>query len=413
YRISKRLFDIKEKEAVALFAVSLAAFYHWPLNKFGPLEPNWFFGLSLSGMSEPIFYFFLFGGVSLFIDYVYSNRLEYLLPSALFLLLSTTLRYEGWIFAVAISMYLIITFARSFKEKRDWSLFIYAVLMNIFIPYRILDGYFRCRGYINKMLMSAESQSGLLEAIFFYPWVLLKSDLFIIITAAIGIALVFVKKSGRKTAFIYLCLPAVYVSLLICVSAIWGPIGFVTRPVAVIFLILIPFTAYAIFRILGALFRPLMVRLLLIAITVFIIFKDVASLDMCRSFGYASAETIDIVKKIKHLYPSGMASSNGKMLLELRPGPKGMVWDFMVFRLFAPDTVILDRVDAFDSESRIIVKDNPSAFDKEDDEFISYCKESGIVLLILTSDKHIAKVNRYAQQIGGNKEYRLFLLGSE
>lgn len=413
YRISRRLFDVREKETVALFAASIAAFYYWPFHRFGPSGPNWLFGLSLSGMVEPLFHFFLLGGIAFFTDYVYSNRLRYLFPAAILIGLSSALRYEGWLFAAVLSVYLAARFIRSFKEKRQWSLLACAALMDAFVPYWVLDSYFRCGGYIEKTLMWGERQSGLLKSLFFYPQVLFRTDFIVLLLAVIGTGLAFINRPNRKTVSVFLFLPAIYLLSLILLSVFFGPIGFISRPLALVFLMLIPFAAYAFFKMFRTALGAAPTRLLLIVSALFIVFMDVKSLYTCRSYGYVAPETIEIGKKIKKMYSAGPAPSGEKILLELKPGPNGMVWDFMALRLFAPDTVLLDRDDLFDKSSRLITQDNPSVFERNEGEFMEYCRDNGVKSLILTSDKYILKANKYARQAAENGEYRLFILDTE
>ena len=105
YRIARCLFDTEDSKPVALFACSIIAFYSWFFNQ---IQTNYFFGLSLSGMSDPIFHFFILGGISLFLDFVHDERKKCLFLSAFMFLLSTALRYEGWGFVAIISIFLFI-----------------------------------------------------------------------------------------------------------------------------------------------------------------------------------------------------------------------------------------------------------------------------------------------------------------
>ncbi len=82
--------------------------------------------LGISGLPEPIFFFFILGGLYFFLLWKTKNQKRYLFLAAVSIALSNGFRYEGWLFSITLIILVSLDF---FKEKKFSKLFFINILI--------------------------------------------------------------------------------------------------------------------------------------------------------------------------------------------------------------------------------------------------------------------------------------------
>ncbi|MFC2061120.1 hypothetical protein ACFLUV_01255 [Elusimicrobiota bacterium] len=409
YRITKRLFNIEGNSIIALFACIIVSFYPWYFNQH---ENNWFFFLSISGMSDPIFHFLILFGTMFFLDYIHTEKNKYLLFSSLVFLVSTTIRYETWGIVGVISLILLFKFIKTFKSQPDIYIPLCILIMCEFMPIWLYEQHIS-RGdplqFVKWTFEFANTELSFLKRIIFYPFLLFKVDSPIAIISILGMFFVLIKKINFKIIFNYLIVTFGYIFLLICMAAFFGPVGSINRPVALVFLMFIPFCSYAIFIAIKTVFNHKFTRVALLVISIILIFSNIIALNKIENYyGFPAISTIDTGRRISHLYKSGILSDEDNILLELKQGPE-MAWDYNALMMFAPDNLFFDRWDTINMAGLLKIDSNPSIFDTKNSRFTKLCKKYNIKYIIFTSENNRKKRQGYVETIYKNEDYELCL----
>ncbi len=85
--------------------------------------------LGISGLPEPVFFFFVLGGLYFFMLWKTKNRKRYLFYAAVSIALSNGFRYEGWLFSFTL---ILLTSLDIFKEKKFTKLIFKNILIASF-----------------------------------------------------------------------------------------------------------------------------------------------------------------------------------------------------------------------------------------------------------------------------------------
>jgi Gpi18-like mannosyltransferase len=82
--------------------------------------------LSISGLPESIFFFFIISGIYYFLKWKISdNRSIYLIISSVLFALSNLFRYEGWLFSIVLLLLVLFDAFRNEKSIRQNILFLF------------------------------------------------------------------------------------------------------------------------------------------------------------------------------------------------------------------------------------------------------------------------------------------------
>ncbi len=316
-----RLFFNKK---IAILTLLIAALLPWQLK------------LSISGLTEPIYHFFLFSCLYFLFKWEISSKNHLLLISAFTMLFATMLRIDAWIFYIAVISYIIFRFIlspKNFKNPKT-SLFI-LLLPLIFIFIWIMLGKFQTNFQVfqQEHINSAASLSPFHVRILRYPGYLFLISPFISIFGIVGLY-PFIKQQ-KKLALQFLFIPLIYFIGMIGSSIITGA-GTLSAPVrlALPFIyILIPISIFLFFTSNKLVIKRIGYIYLIILFAWNIIF----------SFTYNKNDFVDISnvsQKINKAWSNGTISKEQKILME-KNSIKPYHGDHLVFKVHAkyPDNV--------------------------------------------------------------------------
>jgi 4-amino-4-deoxy-L-arabinose transferase-like glycosyltransferase len=296
YYLIRLFFDKK----IALLTLLIAAILPWQLK------------LSLSGLTEPIYHFFLFSSLYFLFKWEISPKRYLLVFSAFAMLLGTMLRIDAWIFYIAVSIYLLFKLfvsTKSYIKIND--LLILILLPLTFIIIWLMLGKFQTNYQVfqQEHISSSSMLSPIHVRILRYPGYLFLISPFIAALGIIGLY-PFIKRN-KNLSLHYLFIPILYFLGMIGASVITGA-GTLSAPVRLVLpfiYILIPISLLIFFNLNKQSLSKFGIMYLLILFLWSIYF----------SFNYNKNDFVDISnvsKKINTAWSIGIISEDQKIYME-------------------------------------------------------------------------------------------------
>jgi hypothetical protein len=219
------------KREIALLSTAIAVVLPWQLK------------LSLSGLSEPIYHFFLITSLWCLFKWEASEKKYCLILCALSLLLANMSRTDSWVFYTAISIYILAHLFLTPSYQKHWKIVLFTLFLpSTFIFLWILLGnlHTNLQLFINdfSQTSSGDSSHFIIRFLRYPGYLFLVSPL--VCLAGIG-GLIRCFKSNIKLSLKYLLIPGLYFIGMIAVSLITG-----SDPLAAPLRMVVPFAYLAI-----------------------------------------------------------------------------------------------------------------------------------------------------------------------
>lgn len=376
--------------------------------------------LSSSAMPEFPFFFFVTAGAYYFIlwyDNLINNNynLKLLTISAIFLMFSTLFRYEGWFFAIAFIIIVIITSYKKYKFTKIFFLnFSVSIVSVIGMVWWLIQNYidYSDTFYFIKetaKIYSGLSNAGLIQRSIQYPFFIFYIAPF---TAVLGLWKIIQTIRNKQNGFhgnfrilrIFLLFNGVEL-LLLMFSGIVGSSGtnMISRYIVLNAIFFFPFAVWQLTN-----FK----NYILYAGTVILIIVNIV-----WSFYYQQAyreDTYEVAEISKKLIQMGYFSQDDKIYFEIIQG----YYDIYPIKVISnhPEKIISDTIPAYFSVEPPASKKLSGKKLQEEQlklnilEFRKFIEQKNIKLFIVRSDLMIDKLQKLSyksEQIG---DYRIFYI---
>lgn len=409
--LTRRLFE--NNDVIALGAVMLAAFY------------DKFIWLSLSGLPYPLFHFFIIAGFFCWAGYL-EGRARLLPVAAAAFLLSTMVRYEGWMFAGIFSGFVLKdAFARgAISGKRRAALIACGIIALSFVPLWIFyQGHFHgdalhvlksSREDLAAFMAHSYSRIGVFKKnLLRYPGEILESGKLVTVLAAVAFFLA-VRRKKRAAClaayFIILEFVALTISSLFSIGSFAYPRG----PVLVNILLLMPLASYGLYSICRLSGRRRFAVFFWGTIMLGLVF-NIKSAFIYNL--YTGRDAVRSGKLLYNLWNKDILSAEDKVLLEERidgrSGRAHKTWECNSIYLYNPGRIIFDR------EKNYILKggdwvlktdNNPSVFDLPADKFRKYLSANHCRIAVVNSEAVKTRLREFMVSLLQFGEYEFFAL---
>jgi hypothetical protein len=390
YNVTRIVFDMK----TALYSSLIFCFFPFQV---------W---LSVSGLPESVFFFFIIAGIYYFIRWkFYGEKKIYLILSAVSIALSNGFRYEGWLFSGVLVLLVLMDLLR---EKKLTKKIIVNVLISLISFTTII--WWLIQNYVDhqNMFFFAEettkifkefNSAGFLQRLVQYP-----TFIFFIapVTSFFSIKIVFetLKTPGISKAKIFLLFNLLELSVL-TLQAILGTGGtnMISRYIVINALLLIPFGVHQIFE-----FRKIL-SVILIAVTLIV--------NIIWSFYYPQPfreDTFEVGNLLKEIQKKNELSETGKIYFEEVQG----YFDIFAVQALSndPSRFILGDFPTIKSEEKKKKKGKSSQTDDELNiiELKKYLETNNIKIAVVKSDSYTDKLKKLSLRNEEIGDYKLFYL---
>lgn len=329
YRIADVLF--RDRPATAVIAAALAGFC--------PLV-IW---LGLSGLSEPIFHFFLLAGIWAWLLAHRDDQPRLYVAAAVGLLGASMVRLEAWLLVGLFGLYCAW---RSWRHERRWALLASAALAGSFIPAWLFWHWQQFGNPFSFVLVPQAANAGGLAAADFTSFVSLLWDNspLAFALAPVGVFLALRRTAGGTdvTRRPYLILVSAFVACFALATRGRLASNTPVRNLTALFLMLAPFAAYAVATMGARVARPRMLALIGAA--------GLAAVGAVQAFDYqfqAGDATVRAAIWIRHVTNSGVLDAGAdKVLIEARRGGAAerlIVFDSLFLHAVNPRYTVYDR----------------------------------------------------------------------
>jgi hypothetical protein len=362
--------------------------------------------LSISGLPESVFFFFIITGIYYFIRWkFYGEKNIYLFLSALSFALSNGFRYEGWLFsAVLVLMVMMDLLVERKLTKRIIQNILIALISFSTIIWWLLQNLHDH----NNMFFFAEettkifkefNSAGFLQRLVQYP-----TFIFFIapITTFFSLKIAFdtMKSPGISKEKVYLLFNILELSLL-TLQAILGTGGtnMISRYIVINALLLIPFAVMQIFE-----FRKIFTVMILTAVLI---------INIIWSFYYPQPfreDTFEVGSLLKDIQKKNNISETGKIYFEEVQGY------FDVFAIQAlsnnPSKFILGDFPSIKSAEKKNKKGRKVQTDEELNilELKNYLEKNNIKVAVVKSDSYTDKLKKLSLRNEEIGDYKIFYL---
>lgn len=410
FLITKRLFN--SNDTIALLASLLACYYPWPF--YGD-SSHLSLGLSISGMSDPVFHFFVLGGVYFYLEFIHDKRVKNLILSSILFLLSTMLRYEGWGIVVVIAALLLANFIKNLQKGRsDWVLLLCVFIILIFIPFWLIYQYRSTGDALHFARWAATFvtiKGGPLVRMFYYPKLLLSIDPLIVSLAVLGVIIALYKNINKMLIFPFIVIAGSYIFILIVFSTVIGPLGHQYRPLILSLLMFLPFVSCAIATLCPASCNKRFGFILLFLLSLIFMSYYSKRIIQIQRFGFPIEESALSSARLVEKTLLGHQEKNSAILVE-RTENGQHIWDIKVFEILFPDHAYFDREERYNTpKDELAVINNPSLFEyMNDDQLIKYCKTKDIKVIVTSSGRYVGRIKGFADKVDQQGRYTLFSL---
>lgn len=306
------------KEKLALLALSIAVLFPWQLK------------LSLSGLTEPIYHFFLIASlVSVFL-WVKTKKDRYLVYTGFSLLFGNMLRMDAWIFYIAVSIFIGLMVLYQKFENVNKKMFLIPILLPlVFVFIWIGLGKFQSNFEVIRDVYSdaTQNQEPFFIRIFRYPIYTFLLSPFVAIFGSIGAINLF--RNQKKLAVQYFFIPVLYFTGLVLNSILLGAdtLSASLRIALPFIYLLIPVSLYHFFNAKGAVYQKFGYLFLVLLWLWNVVF----------SFNYNKNEYVDMARVAKEVNKASAENHMSKdtfIILERNHIPNYM-GDHMVFKVFS------------------------------------------------------------------------------
>ena len=362
--------------------------------------------LSISGLPESVFFFFIIAGIYYFIRWkFYGENSINLFLSAVSFAMSNGFRYEGWLFSAVLVMLVLIDLLR---ERRLSQRIIRNVLISLIsfttIIWWLLQNY---ADHQNMFFFAEETtkifkefnSAGFLQRLVQYP-----TFIFFIapVTTFFSLKVCFetLRNPGISKAKIFLLFNVLELSLL-TLQAILGTGGtnMISRYIVINAMLLIPFALQQIFE-----FRKI-VSVILIAFILIV--------NIIWSFYYPQPfreDTFEVGNLLKNIQKKNEISETGKIYFEEVQG----YFDIFAVQALSndPSRFILGDFPTIKSEEKKNKKGKKSQSEDELNilELKSYLEKNNIKIAVVKSDSYNDKLKKLSLRNEEIGDYKIFYL---
>ena len=362
--------------------------------------------LSISGLPESIFFFFVISGIYYFIKWkFYGEKNLYLLLSSVSFAFSNVFRYEGWLFSGVLILLVLLDLLNERKiTKKIVKNFLISILSFSTIAWWLIQNY---TDHGNMFFFAQETTkifkefntAGFLQRLVQYP-----TFIFFIapITTFFSLKAAFdtLKSPGITKAKIYLLFNLLELSLL-TIQAILGTGGtnMISRYIVINSLLLIPFAVQQTFE-----FKKY--------IAVFIL-SVIITINIIWSFFYPQPfreDTFEVGYLLKEIQKKDKISETGKIYFEEIQGY------FDVFAVQAlsnnPSRFVLGDFPAIKSVEKKTKKGKKTETEDELNilEIKKYLETNNIKIAIVKSDSYTDKLKKLSLRNEEIGDYKIFYL---
>ncbi|HMS32864.1 MAG TPA: glycosyltransferase family 39 protein [Ignavibacteria bacterium] len=362
--------------------------------------------LSISGLPESIFFFFVIAGIYYFIKWKsHGDNKIFLILSAVSFALSNGFRYEGWLFSGVLVLLVLIDIL---LEKKITKKIIISVLISLISFTTII--WWLIQNYVDhqNMFFFAEettkifkefNTAGFLQRLVQYP-----TFIFFIapLTTFFGLKTAFetLKSGGVSTAKYFLLFNLLELSLLMLQGMIGtGGTNMISRYIVINALLFIPFAVQQVFEFKRIVAVGLLALILLI--------------NIVWSFYYPQPfreDTFEVGKLLNDMEKKNYIKENGKIYFEEVTG----YYDIFAVQALSnnPSKFILGDFPAINS----MEKKKKSGKKKQTDEELNiielknYLEKQNIKIAVVKSDSYTDKLKKLSYKNEEIGDYKLFYL---
>lgn len=390
YNVTRIVFDMK----TALYSSLIFCFFPFQV---------W---LSISGLPESVFFFFIVAGIYYFIRWkFYGEKNIYLVISSVSIALSNGFRYEGWLFSGVLVLLVLMDLLRERKlTKRIFTNFLISLISFTTIIWWLIQNYV---DHQNMFFFAEETtkifkefnSAGFLQRLVQYP-----TFIFFIapVTTFFSAKIAFetLKTPGVSKTKIFLLFNLLELSVL-TLQAVLGTGGtnMISRYIVINALLLIPFGVQQIFE-----FRKIL-SVILIAFTLIV--------NIIWSFYYPQPfreDTFEVGNLLKEIQAKNELSETGKIYFEEVQG----YFDIFAVQALSndPSRFILGDFPTIKSEEKKKKKGKNSQTDDELNiiELKKYLEKNNIKIAVVKSDSYTDKLKKLSLRNEEIGDYKLFYL---
>ena len=356
--------------------------------------------LGLSGLSEPIFHFFMLMGILFMLLADRHKQPRAYLYSSIGFLGASTIRYEAWILVVAFALFCALDFKQS---KHKLTILMSVVLASMFVPIWLYWQWHVYGDYLHFVRFFTATSTALgVSPYFRLLWEIAPLELLL---AVLGI----VMSIRLRGIWRYL----VFISLYYCIFMITtrGVVAanYPIRNLTSVFIILIPYAAYGL--------HTIAVRLRFYRTVVYLAILAYIVGGTVQSLGYSFQARDGVVKTAiwsRRAIRAGLLDEGLKILVEARRGGSNegdIVWDSLFLHAVNPGRIIYDRLGNWihkDGQWVINEIENPSILDGPSGEVEKRLRLQKIRVVIAYSEPVFRVLDAFMKTVNQCEEYRIY-----
>lgn len=356
--------------------------------------------LGLSGLSEPIFHFFMLLGILFMLLADRHKQPRAYLYSAIGFLGASAIRYEAWILVVAFAFFCALDFKQS---TRKLTILMSVAVASMFVPIWLhwQWGAYGDYLYFLRVFTTTSNELGVSPYLRLL-WEIAPLDLLL---ALLGIVMsIRLRNNWRYLVFIAFFYFFFVVAMRGVVAA-----NYPIRNLTSVFIVLIPYAAYGLHAI--AMKLRVYRTVTYVAILAYVVGGTVQSLD------YSLQARDGVVKTAiwsRRIIRAGLLDEGLKILVEARrggPNERDVMWDSLFLHAVSPGRIVYDRLGNWihkDGEWVMNEVENPSILDGPPGEVKKRLRFQKIRIVIAYSEPVLWVLEAFMKPVGQWEEYRIY-----
>jgi hypothetical protein len=356
--------------------------------------------LGLSGLSEPIFHFFMLLGIFFMLLADRLKQPRTYLYAAIGFLGASAIRYEAWILVAAFALFCTLDFRQSMHKL---TILVSVAVASLFVPIWLFWQWDTYGNYLHflRVFTTTSNELGISPYVRLL-WEISPLDLLL---ALLGIVISIRFRHGAR----YLIFIAVYYLAFIVTMRGVVAANYPIRNLTSVFIILIPYAAYG----LHAIALKLRVYRTVVCIAVFAYVVG----GTVQSLGYSLQARDGVVRTAvwsRQIIRAGLLDEGQKILVEARrggPNERDTVWDSHFVHAVNPRRIVYDRRGNWihrDGEWVLNELDNPSILDGPSAEVEKRLRLQKIRIVIAYSEPVFGVLETFMKPVGQREEYRIY-----
>jgi Dolichyl-phosphate-mannose-protein mannosyltransferase len=356
--------------------------------------------LGLSGLSEPIFHFFMLLGILFMLLANRHKQPRAYLYAAVGFLGASAIRYEAWILVIAFALFCALDFMQSTHKL---TILTSVAVASMFIPIWLYWQWFVYADYFHFLhVFTTTSTAFGVSPYVRLLWQIAPLDLLL---ALLGIVVsIRLRNNWQYLGFITFYYFFFVVAMRGIVAA-----NYPIRNLTSVFILLIPYSAYGLHAI--AMKLRVYKTVIYVAVLAYVVGGTVQSLGYSLQARDGVVRTAIWSRRIIH---AGLLDEGRKILVEARrggPNERDIVWDSLFLHAVSPGRIVYDRLGNWihkDGEWVMNELQNPSILDGPSEEVEKRLRLQKIRIVIAYSKPVFGVLDAFMKPVNQWEEYRIY-----